>query len=36
MRPLPDALKFPVLHERIGYWETVMESTTRKSCWVPP
>ncbi|MGA0846274.1 MAG: hypothetical protein ACO3RV_06995 [Luteolibacter sp.] len=23
--PLPDAHKFPVLRERIGYWETVIE-----------
>lgn len=23
--PLPDPMKFPVLHERIGYWETVIE-----------
>jgi hypothetical protein len=23
--PLPDACKFPVLHERIGYWETALE-----------
>ena len=23
--PLPDARKFPVLIERIGYWETVLE-----------
>lgn len=24
--PLPDARKFPVLRERIGYWQTVLES----------
>jgi len=23
--PLPDARKYPVLHERIGYWETALE-----------
>ena len=23
--PLPDARTYPVLHERIGYWETVIE-----------
>ena len=23
--PLPDARKYPLLHERIGYWETVLE-----------
>jgi len=23
--PLPDACKFPLLHERIGYWETALE-----------
>jgi hypothetical protein len=23
--PLPDARKFPALHERIGYWETALE-----------
>lgn len=23
--PLPDPIKFPVLHGRIGYWETVLE-----------
>lgn len=24
-QPLPDARQFPVLHERIGYWETALE-----------
>ena len=24
-KPLPDAVRFPVLHDRIGYWETVIE-----------